>query len=82
MASNTSSIIQHWAGGKQLFMWLSEVGNKYSVLLGKMTRRRESEHLNDFANKRCGASLTSYSFLFNIYNPYLYLCFFQSKYFA
>lgn len=34
MASNTSSIFLHGAGGKQLFMWLSEGGNKYSVLLG------------------------------------------------
>lgn len=34
MASNALSIFLHGAGGKQLFMRLSEGGNKYSVLLG------------------------------------------------
>lgn len=35
MALNTSSVILRSVGGKQLFMWLSEGGNKYSVLLGE-----------------------------------------------
>ena len=38
IASKTSSIIQHCEKGKQLFMCLSEGGNKYPVLL-KITKK-------------------------------------------